>query len=235
MINLICLPYAGGTAAVYHRWKPFLDNRIRLCPIELAGRGRRLKEPFYNSFEEAVDDIYGMIGELTEFPYALFGHSMGGALAYELAFKIKYNNQRQPMHIFISGRRPPHVNRDEKLLHLLPFEEFKEEILKLGGTPRELFENKELWDIFLPVLRADYKIIEGYEYKPYNFKLECGLTVLAGELDDESGLRHMTEWQRYSESDYSLHIFDGGHFFIHDYMDEVIRVINHQLTNLCLQ
>lgn len=230
MINLFCIPYAGGSAAIYNRWKPYLNDDIRLTPVELAGRGKRFKEPFCDSLEEMADDVCKIIKVGMDSPYALFGHSMGGALVYELACRIKREQGKEPIHIFISGRRPPHIINSGKLLHELPFDDFKEEILKLGGTPKELFENKELMNIFLPILRADYRIIENYKYKQDKIVMSCGLTVLAGEKDDESDPKYMIEWKKYTKSQFSFYIFNGGHFFLHDNIDKITDIINHELT-----
>ena len=88
-IKLFCFPYAGGSAAAYNKWRQYLDKHIELRPVELAGRGRRIYDPLYQSIEEAVDDVYQLISpELAKGPYAFFGHSMGGIIAYELAYKI---------------------------------------------------------------------------------------------------------------------------------------------------
>ena len=101
--------------------------------VELAGRGKRIYDPLYQSIEEAVNDVYSKIShELTKGPYAIFGHSMGGIIAYELAYKIRDNHLPEPLHIFFSGRGAPHIpDEDEEWWHHLPDDEFKEKTMAL--------------------------------------------------------------------------------------------------------
>lgn len=162
--RLYCLPYAGGSATVYKHWEEKLDHRIELHLLELAGRGKRFKEPCAECCREIVDDLYTTIrGELGVMSYAFYAHSMGTLLAYELTRKIIKNGYRQPVRLFLSGRHPPHVEKDHRILHLLSDEEFAEEIFKLGGTSPGVFQKKDLFNVFIPILKADYKVVETYE------------------------------------------------------------------------
>ncbi|MCX7748495.1 MAG: thioesterase domain-containing protein [Clostridia bacterium] len=230
-IKLFCFPYAGGSAAIYSRWRSQLDNRIELVPVELAGRGKRIKENFYENIPDAIEDIYGKIVPLAkEYEFAFFGHSMGSVIVYELCKRMIDHGLRQPIHVFVSGRYPPHIKKREKLLHMLPLNEFKDEILEIGGTPREVFENEELSQIFVPIMKADYKLVETYKYVENNIKLDCGLTVFNGKFDKGVDLKDVYEWKKYTSCDSKFYEFEGGHFFIHNYTDEIVRIINETLA-----
>ena len=230
-VKLFCLPYAGGSASIYIKWKRYLSDRIELHPVELAGRGKRMKSMTYSSLEEVVEDVYKSIRyELNDgVPYAIFGHSMGGMITYELACKLRELNCRNPMHVFFSGIYPPHIKRKEKLLHLLSDEEFKDEILKLGGTDKELFEYKELVEIFMHLLRADYKIVETGNYFEKDYKLDFDISALGGREDADIKVNDLYEWQRYTNKKCSVHEFDGGHFFVNSDITGVTDVINRAL------
>lgn len=230
MIKLFCLPYAGGSAMVYTRWKARLNGMIQLFPIELAGRGRRFNEPYYNSLMDAVEDIFRMIKpELGRGLYAFYGHSMGGLLVYELVRKIETLRYPKPVHLFLSGSNPPHRREHEKIFHTMPEEQFKEEIMKMGGTPREVFEHKELLEIFLPLLRADYKILETYKTEPNHPVFDCGITVFNGRADEEVTGDNIRQWQQYTKNQCQVYEYEGGHFFIHDYMEDIVQIINDTL------
>jgi medium-chain acyl-[acyl-carrier-protein] hydrolase len=231
MVKLFCLPYAGGSAMVYNRWKRSINGMIQLCPIELAGRGIRFSKPYYDSLPEAVDDIYGMIkNQLDSGPYAFYGHSMGSLLVYELVRKIMTLPHRQPVQLFMSGGNPPHIKNAKKIYHTMPEEQFRDEIIKIGGTPQEVFEHKELLDIFIPLLRADYKIIETYQIQPNQTVLfDCGITVFNGKADKEVSHDKLREWQRYTKSRCQVYEYEGGHFFIQDYREDIIQIINDTL------
>lgn len=227
-IKLFCFPYAGGSAIVYNDWKQYLDPEIELRPIELSGRGRRIHEALYQDLDEAVEDILQQIkNEIIKSPFALFGHSMGSLISYQLAQKIKDNNLPHPQHIFFSGRSAPHVNRqDEKKFHLLSDDDFKKEIIKLGGTSPEFFEHPELLELFLPLLKNDFKIAEteifnGEEIHP----LDVDITVFLGKEDDFTP-EQCDGWKNHTAQLCNIFHFNGGHFFLHNKTERVVQIIN---------
>ncbi|HEX2937491.1 MAG TPA: thioesterase domain-containing protein [Ruminiclostridium sp.] len=229
-IKLFCLAYAGGSALTYNKINQYLDNNIELIPIEYDGRGKIINEEFYPDMASAVDDVYKEVSKhLDSGEFAVYGHSLGGVVTYELCKKLKKESGREPGCIFISGRYPPHIIKEASMLYKLPDEEFKEEILRIGGTPKEVFENKELAKLFVPILRADYKIIEQYRYVEENVKFKSKIIVLGGKEDKTADRSDLYEWQKYSEKPINVFEFDGGHFFINEYTREVTEVINETL------
>jgi surfactin synthase thioesterase subunit len=232
-MKLFCLPYAGGSAMIYKNknWERYLDDSIELVPIELAGRGIRYSEKLYGNFNEAVDDIYNLIkGDLDKTDYAIYGHSMGSLLAYELYYKIKQlKNKSSPRHMFFSGIQPPHLKINHKMIHHLPDKEFEEEIIGLGGTPKEIFENKEVFKFFLPTLRADFKIIEKYNYVEKRDKIDCAITILIGR-EDKLTKSNIVEWKIQTQSDCNIYSFQGDHFFINSNVERITDIINNTLV-----
>jgi medium-chain acyl-[acyl-carrier-protein] hydrolase len=232
-VKLFCFPYAGGSAAVYNKWKQYLDKSLELHTVELAGRGRRIYDPLYDSIAEAVEDVYKIIGPQTaDLPYAFFGHSMGGIIAYELALKIRELKKPQPVHIFFSGRGAPHVRgtEDKKKIHALNEEEFKKEIIELGGTPREFFEHPELLDVLLPMLRSDFKIAECYEEKSTIMPFDHDITVFIGKEEDATA-EQMHGWREHTSGICTLHYFNGDHFFVNEETERVVSIVNKTLLS----
>lgn len=140
MIKLFCIPYAGGSSASYVKWKNSLNEDIQLIPLELAGRGKRISEGHYIDFNQMVDDIFeSIISSIHDHtPFAVFGHSMGGYIAYELFEKLKSFNLK---HIFLSGTRAPHLRimnykfkSDQELINTLRI---------MGGTPEEILNDQD--------------------------------------------------------------------------------------------
>lgn len=215
---------------VYSKWRPYLDPSIDLHPVELAGRGKRFQEVKYNSLDEAVEDIYGKIKPFLSRPFAFYGHSMGSLLVHEVSCKIRQESGLSPVHLFVSGRKAPHIPAELKKIHLLPDDEFKEEIQKLGGTPDELLENVELFDFFKPVLKADYKMIEEYEYPFRDYRLDCDITVLNGR-DDTITEEELTAWEQLTSRSCQVKNFDGGHFFINSQFESIVNLINQETKN----
>jgi len=228
--KLFCFPYAGGSSAVFNKWRQYLDKKIELHAVELAGRGRRIYDPLYDSIEEAVEDVYKMVsGLLDGTPYAIFGHSMGGIIAYELAQKIRNLKQPPPVHAFFSGRGAPHIPaNNNKLFYKMPDEEFKKEIIELGGTPKEFFDLPELIDALLPTLRSDFKIAETYE-KPKDVKpLNCDISIFIGKKEELTA-EQIHGWKEHSKAVCTVHYFEGEHFFINEKTEKIVKIINHTL------
>lgn len=225
-IKLFCLPYAGGSAAVYKKWKKYLHNSIELIPVELSGRGKRFGEGAYNSIDEASEDVFKSIREHDDqTEYAVFGHSMGSLIAYELYYKIIKYQHKPPIHMFFSGFRAPDQPSNKPPIYDLPDKSFTEEFFKLGGTPRELIENEELLSIFLPILRGDYKIVEKYDYIQREEKINTDITVFYGNEDDLTNER-VNQWSKHTKKIFKSYCFNGNHFFIHDYTEEIVNIIN---------
>lgn len=234
-MKLFCFPYAGGSSAVFNQWKNYISPNIEIIAIELAGRGKRIHEPHYKDFNAVIDDVFSLIIDEIKGndDYAFFGHSMGAKIAYELTQEILSKGLPAPSHVFFSGRGAPYVlGDDEKEYHKLPDEEFKKEILNLGGTPKEFFDHPELLEVFLPMLKNDFKLaardISGKEIKPLPFDI----TVFLGK-DEELTPEQIDSWKKYTIENCTIHYFNGGHFFINEKVEEVIRKINNtvQLKN----
>jgi len=225
---LFCLPYAGGSETIYYDWQKHLCSSIQLEPIELKGRGNRYDEDFYESFEDAIDDIFLNIKDkMTQHNYAFFGHSLGSLLTYELYYKICDENLPKPKHIFFSGNVAPSI-REPKKLHKLPDDEFMNEIMDLGGTPEEVLGSEELLQLVRPILRNDMKINENYIYKERTEKITCDTTVFSGKQEDIK-LEELLKWKDHCSQGFKIHMMAGNHFFINNNIENITRIISSEL------
>lgn len=231
-IKLFCFPYAGGSSQVFNNCKPYLDPAIELLSVELSGRGGRMNEPLYKDLSEAVGDVFQITRETIGItPYALLGHSMGGLIAYGLAQKIRDHGLPPPLHIFFSGRSAPHIKREEnRKFHLMEYDEFKQEVLKLGGTPPGFFEQPELLELFLPILKNDFKIAETEMPDEDMHPLDQDITVFLGK-DDDLTSEQCDGWKKHTRQLCSIHYFEGGHFFLYEKAREMMNLINNILLN----
>ncbi|MGO1370119.1 MAG: thioesterase II family protein [Senegalia sp. (in: firmicutes)] len=226
---LFCLPYAGGSEAIYYKWKNCLHQSIELYPIELKGRGKKMDKGFYENIEEAVDDIFNNIKyKINNTDYAIYGHSMGSLLAFELYYKIEKMKFPKPKHIFFSGYEAPSIIRKKENTYNLSDYDFIKRIIELGGTPKELIENKELLEIFLPIIRNDFKIIENYNYQEREHKIECDISVLYGNQEDIS-LANILSWKNHVSSGFKIYNLEGNHFFINENITNISNIINSTL------
>ena len=228
--KLFCFPYAGGSSFVYEKWRPLLKPEIELVPVELAGRGRRIYDTLYTDITSVIDDVFEMLkDDIYNGPYALLGHSMGSLITYELAQRLMDIGAPDPQHLFFSGKGAPNIKRaDEKQYHAMADDEFRREIVSLGGTPKEFFEEPELMELFLPILKNDFKIVETYprrsEIRPFHYDI----TVFMGKADDHTHEQRVG-WNDYTAAKCNIHYFEGGHFFIHDETDAMVSIINQTI------
>lgn len=231
-IKLFCFPYAGGSSSNYMKWRSKLFSSIQLIPIELAGRGRRIQEPFYQSFDAAIDDIVQEIEKhLDGTPFAFFGHSMGSLLAYECAHKLMIKRELLPEVIIFSGKNPPHLKK-KKQIYQLSDVQFRQELLAIGGFEKEIVENTELFNFFIPILRADFRLVETYNYKEKQDKIDSDIVVLYGKNDNLTTIEELNEWSIHVKRQPKIYAFDGGHFFINDQFHSIIHLINTLLGRI---
>lgn len=226
---LYCLPYAGGSETIYYSWKKYLHKSIQLEPISLKGRGKRFNEETYQTLEEAVDDIVKQIRNkiLTE-NYALFGHSMGSLLCYELYYKLIELKLRLPEHIFFSAYKPPSIKRSSKK-SLLPDDKFLDYLKSMGGISDEAIKNEELISLFLPIIKNDYRMLDGFQYKERSNKIKCQATIMNGESDSISN-SDINGWSRHIEHDYRVFQFKGDHFYINQHAMNITQIISDTLV-----
>lgn len=226
-IKLFCLPYAGGASNIYNEWNTKLSKKIELCPIDLAGRGTRFTDKPYADLDEAVDDIFQIIkDDISEYDYAIFGHSMGALLAYELIQKILSHGINGPVHVFFSGRKPVHIPKTENFYRDMNVLEFQEAVLSLGVTPPEIFNNLELKGIFIPLLRSDFSIAETFVDRSNIIPLTCNISALIGE-DEDITSKEADQWELHTTEKCSIYYIKGGHFFLLNQQQAVIDIINH--------
>jgi medium-chain acyl-[acyl-carrier-protein] hydrolase len=164
-------------------------------------------------------------------PFAFFGHSMGATISFELAHKLYAERGLQPEHMFISGRRAPQIPEDDPPTFNLPEPEFIQEVRRLDGPSPEVLDNQELLALLVPILRADFELIQTYRYRARP-RLECPITVLGGVADKEVSCEHLEAWREQSTGPFKIHSFPGNHFFLHDGEKTILQIVERQLSSL---
>ncbi|XP_074653178.1 S-acyl fatty acid synthase thioesterase, medium chain-like isoform X2 [Tubulanus polymorphus] len=188
-IRLFCLPWAGGGTYYFRSWANHLPE-TEVNAIRLPGRENRFVEKNHTSHETLIKEIVDTIGEsFKEKKFALFGHSFGGLMCYELAKALKKEYDIEPQHIFVSGASGPQSSSWRKIGTTISNYNDKELIdylIQVGGTPKEIIENSEMLRLFLPSLKADYKVISKYSCEEAIVQpvLRCPISVIMG-IDDE--------------------------------------------------
>lgn len=231
--KLFCFPYAGGGSAVFRAWCDELPKKVEVVSIRLPGRENRIDESPLGSLDCLVEALYENIISLLDKPYAFFGHSNGALICYKLALRLQRSRfSGVPKLLILSAKCPPHVMSKKENLSLLPDDEFLAKLSELNGTPKELLENREMMDLLLPMLRADFSLGENLDFEP-DVILKCPATVFYSREDNIS-FQKITAWQDLFSEKISFHEFSGGHFFIHEQRAQLLAVLSEELNKISL-
>lgn len=222
--RLFCFPYAGGSAGTYRTWWNALAPDVEVRPLQLPGRGERFRESAFTSLNPLVKLLTDVISDYLDLPFAFFGHSMGATIGFELAHELIRRRQPLPRHLFVSGRRAPRALREEPLTYGLPEAEFINELRQLEGTPPEVLNNSELLSLLLPLLRADFELIETYQYtcRP---RLQCPITAFGGMQDKHISFDDLDAWREETRGEFKLRMLPGNHFFLQDSESEILTTV----------
>jgi pyochelin biosynthetic protein PchC len=210
-LRLVCLPHAGGTAGFYHGWTDHMPTDVELVAVQYPGRQDRLHEPCVEHMDALADQVTDAVAGLLDRPVALFGHSMGASVAYEVTVRLERRYNLSPVRLFPSGRQAPHRQVAEDIAHLSD-DELVDSIRGLGEVDRGILDNRELREFILPPLRADYRLILGY--RPTELvKVAAPITAYAGLSDPGCPIEGARAWSELTTGGFDLRIFPGDHFF----------------------
>jgi medium-chain acyl-[acyl-carrier-protein] hydrolase len=230
-IRLFCFSYAGGSAASYAPWQALFGPEVEVCGIQLPGRGARMVEAPYTDLSLMVKDLAALIVAQKSMPFAFFGHSLGGLVAFELARYCQLHHLPMPLQLFASGCSAPQFRNPSKNLHLLSDDDLIGTLKDYNGTPPEILAHRELMELVLPVIRADFGLAETYQYRP-GALLNIPVTVLAGKRDERNAAEQVEGWAKETSAPCQVNWFEGDHFFINGERAEVVALVAKELGKL---
>jgi len=210
-MQLFCLPYAGASAAVYWRWQKRLPNWLRVVPVEMPGRGALWQQDLHKDWPALLDRLSAELVPAVSEPFALFGHSLGALVAFELAHVLYERGGPKPCALIVSAAEAPLCRQTERYAGLRTDAELRRELRRLNGTDSEILADAEMMALVLPVLKADFALCAGYRRKTRP-PLALPLYVLGGSRDEIS-TEALLGWRDESNGGYSLQMFAGDHFF----------------------
>ncbi|MFM9610294.1 thioesterase [Streptomyces sp. V2] len=220
--RLICFPHAGGTAQLFHGWSAHLPDDVEVLAVRYPGRQDRLKDPCIADMAAMADAVTEALTGRLDLPVSLFGHSMGSAIAYEVALRLERLGVR-PERLYASGRAAPHrarpagVDPDDEAALIAT-------VRGLGDFQAEVYDIPELRELLLPALRADYRLIETYR-PPRAIPLRTPVTAYTGIDDTHCPLADVHAWSELTTSGYDLRTFPGDHFFLVPHESELVQDI----------
>ncbi|WP_309474733.1 thioesterase II family protein [Streptomyces ipomoeae] len=220
--HVLCLPHAGGSASYFYSLSAALSPSVEVCAVQYPGHGDRINESAVNSLEALADQIVDALDLLRGNRLVLFGHSMGAALAFEIARRLETQGDA-PSALFVSSRRAPSRPRAERF-HLLSDIELLKEVRRLNGTDFEVLADDNVLSLFLPAIRSDFTASETYSYKPGS-ALTCPIFTFFGDQDKDLTRDDLEAWRDQTAGDFELTSFPGGHFYIGDQVSAVAEAV----------
>lgn len=216
---------------IFRRWVDRMASSVEVCPVQLPGRGNRIREAPFTQMTPLVESLAEGLSPFLERPFAFFGHSLGAIVSFELALKLQREKGKLPLHLFVSGRRAPCIPRQDPITYNLPDEEFVEELRRLNGTPKEILEHSELMQLMLPVLKADFEISETYRHSGENLR-GCPITAFGGKQDEEVPQDYLEAWQEHTTGPFKQRMLPGDHFFLHASEQLLLAAVNQELCSM---
>ncbi|MEU9508964.1 alpha/beta fold hydrolase [Micromonospora sp. NPDC048170] len=226
-VQLFCLPYAGGGASVFRRWQEGLSPDVEVLPVQLPGRENRISEdPAFR-----IADVANAIADRVRGPYAIYGHSMGGRVGFEVVRELRRAGRPLPLRLYVGGARAPHVTAASHFdgLSRVDDDELLRRVEAGGGPAAGLRDYPELVELLLPMLRADFGRVDAYRYTP-DEPLPMPIVAFSGRHDHTVTRDHRDGWREHSAAGYTPYEIDGGHFFLNERLPELLALIRADLA-----
>lgn len=227
-LRLFCFPPAGGASSFFRPWLDCKPDGIEICPVQLPGREQRSQERPFNQLRPLVSALAEAIPFDRQF--AFFGHSMGALISFELARELRRRGLPGPNHLFVSAAPAPQLPL-KPARYLLPQDAFVKELRRLGGTAEIILSDDAILQYFMPVLRADFGIVDTYEYLKED-RIDCPIYAFGGEKDLEVDRKDLASWQVMTR-EFRLQIFKGDHFYLVNIWATLIGAISDALGAVC--
>ncbi|MDE6426715.1 MAG: hypothetical protein K2K89_11360 [Ruminococcus sp.] len=227
--NLFCFVHAGGSSGYYSNWKKYFDKNFNIIPVEYPMRERRFAEPMPETIRELAEDLVEENRDFfTDKKFAFWGHCTGGLVALETAEYLEKKYSVSPDFLFISSLAAPEFSQvpDVSGMSDRTFADFA---VKSGFVAKELCENEELLQYFLPIARADFAMHHNYIHES-GVKVNAPVILFNGKEDSiQMSEEQIEAWENYTHKPVKEHYFSGNHFYINEHLPEVCEILKNYL------
>lgn len=223
-VRLVCIAHAGAGPSAFRSWRASAPAELTIDAASLPAREARYGDPMPDNVVALVRDILDRGAPWDDRPFALFGHSMGALVAFELARMLRREGLPAPRHLFVSAARAPHVRDLRPPTHALPERLLVAELRRLQGTPAEVLEDPQMLSTLVAVLRGDLRLVESYRHR-FELPLSCPITCLGGVTDERVERLELAAWRRHTARRFRLRLFPGGHFYVYRTPVLVLRAL----------
>jgi surfactin synthase thioesterase subunit len=212
---VFALPHAGGAAVMYREWGALLPADIALQGVQFPGRQDRSLEPADTAIEPLVAGLReALLDELDERPFALFGHSMGGLVAYRLALALERAGDPMPILVGVAAWSPEGFTMPTEEKINLPEGELVEWLGSIGSLPAEIFQDPAVLALTMPATRADLTVCA--HYVDDGARIGCPVIAYTATEDPLMPVGAARSWATRGTPYLGECTFPGGHFFIHE-------------------
>lgn len=229
-VRLFCFPFSGGGASIYRSWPDAMGNEIEVQAVQLPGRETRYNEARELNINVLVKNIVKALEIYQDKPFAFFGYSLGALLAFEVCRALAKHNMNAPIHLFVAAMRAPQTARIHEPLSPLPDEKFIQQVEYYYQPQGEAWNNSELRDLFMPVLKDDMALADNYIYLD-EMPLSCPIDVFTGKQDLGAPPHLTATWHEQTSDKTHYHGYQGGHFFIEEHLKDVQSVVLETLES----
>ncbi|WP_406336118.1 thioesterase II family protein [Streptomyces sp. NBC_00203] len=229
-MRLFVLHHAGGSHLAYTGWVPHFPDDWDICLIEAPGRGPLSKVPVCETAADLAAYVIEDVHPLLDAPFALFGHSMGALAAYEMTLQLGERGLDTPVWLGISACEAPFTEQPPfggTPLHTLPAAGLRSALAVMGGLPQAILEDDDIWAVYEPRLRADFRLVETWRPRPADrARILVPCSLFGGEDDHVVTREQLLAWAEGADHLLGQHFFPGAHF----YRDEQIPAVAAQIA-----
>lgn len=217
---------------MFRSWATLLPADVELAVVQLPGRESRWREPAFEEMTQLAPALAGALQQDLDRPFAFFGHSLGALVAFEVARRFRAEGRPLPRVFFASAHRAPQMPLRQARISALSDAQFVSEVNnRHGGVPAEVASNRELMELMVPSLRADYRVFESYRYQD-DLPLSCPLIAMGGTRDEHITPGELEGWSSQTSGPFERKLFDGGHFYVNDLRPQVVASIGRELAGV---
>ncbi|MFE9635233.1 thioesterase II family protein [Streptomyces sp. NPDC006463] len=226
--RLLCLPHAGGSAGFFHDWGHAFGDDVEVLAVRYPGRQERIAEEPWTELEQLAAAIADELPPYLDAPLAIFGHSMGATLGYEITLRLAERYGTAPSLLMVSCRRAPHL-LTPRAAAFGTDEELVAEIKRIGGTDSALLDDPALRELVLPAIRGDFTAVARYTARP-GTALPCPVVGYVGDGDPDVAPHEVAAWSALAPRGFELKVLPGGHFYLVEQRAALIGDIRARLV-----